>query len=394
MPRPRLPIGQHGTISYTRRGSLWVAHCRMRMNDGTFRQIERSDKSREKARIRLEAHCEHLKARTFGSIDPNTTVDELGAIWLDMKRKAGVSDSTIHNYMLCLDGHIARIGSLALAECTPLILGEFLDSVGRSSGYGAAHTCKSVLGGMFTVATANGAMLHNPVHELRLKRVGGKDSRKSGAIPSGEVRAFLDAVESNELLKCHDEIDLIKVMCACGLRIGEALGLCWDCVDLDERTITIKRIAARVPHVGMKIQEHAKTAASVRTIKTPSWITRLLEFRRLGLESDVIPNPLNLVFPSPLRPGETAYGLRDINRLNLDLSEVRDELGCPGVKITSHTFRKTCASLLHDAGLETLDIADYLGHADTDVTEKVYIARGRNTSKAACALEGLAENAG
>ena len=86
--------------------------------------------------------------------------------------------------------------------------------------------------------------------------------------------------------------------------------------------------------------------------------------------------------------------MRDINRLNLDLSEVRDELGCPGVKITSHTFRKTCASLLHDAGLETLDIADYLGHADPNVTEKVYIARGRNTSKAASVLEGIAENAG
>lgn len=394
MPRPRLPIGQHGTISYTRRGALWVAHCRMRMNDGTFRQIERSDKSREKARIRLEAHCERLKARTFGSIDPNTTVGELGALWLDMKRKAGVSDSTIHNYALCLGGHIARIESLALAECTPLILGEFLDSVERSSGHGAAHTCKAVLSGMFTVATANGAMLHNPVRELRLKRVSGKDSRKSGAIPSGDVRAFLDAVESNELLKSRDDVDLIKVMCACGLRIGEALALCWDCVDLAEGTITIKRTAARVPNVGMQIQEHAKTAASVRTIKTPSWITHLLEFRKLGLESDVIPNPLNLVFPAPLRPRETAYGLRDINRLNVDIAEVRDDLGCPGVRITSHTFRKTCASLLHDAGLETLDIADYLGHADPNVTEKVYIARGRNTAKAAGVLEGLAENDG
>ena len=45
---------------------------------------------------------------------------------------------------------------------------------------------------------------------------------------------------------------------------------------------------------------------------------------------------------------------------------VRDELGMP--EVTSHSFRKTVATLIDDAGLSARIGADHLGHAKVSVT--------------------------
>ena len=55
--------------------------------------------------------------------------------------------------------------------------------------------------------------------------------------------------------------------------------------------------------------------------------------------------------------------------------------------ITSHTFRKTNAAILDDAGLSARQIADQLGHARPSLTMDVYMGRGDTTRAAAVALE-------
>lgn len=40
-----------------------------------------------------------------------------------------------------------------------------------------------------------------------------------------------------------------------------------------------------------------------------------------------------------------------------------------------HTFRRTVASLLHEAGVPIVRIADQLGHADPAMTSRVYLGR-------------------
>jgi integrase len=55
--------------------------------------------------------------------------------------------------------------------------------------------------------------------------------------------------------------------------------------------------------------------------------------------------------------------------------EVREDLGVPDV--TSHSFRKTVATLIDDEGLSARIGADHLGHARVSETLDTYIARGR-----------------
>jgi integrase len=55
--------------------------------------------------------------------------------------------------------------------------------------------------------------------------------------------------------------------------------------------------------------------------------------------------------------------------------------------ITSHTFRKTNATILDDAGLSARQIADQLGHARPSLTQDVYMGRKAKNRAAAAALE-------
>jgi integrase len=50
-----------------------------------------------------------------------------------------------------------------------------------------------------------------------------------------------------------------------------------------------------------------------------------------------------------------------------------------------HTFRRTVATLLHEAGVPLVQIADWLGHADPSFTARKYLGRDLKGDKQALA---------
>ena len=67
--------------------------------------------------------------------------------------------------------------------------------------------------------------------------------------------------------------------------------------------------------------------------------------------------------------------LRDPNNLGKQWRKVRDDLGVP--EVTSHSFRKTIATLIDDEGLSARIGADQLGHSNVSMTQDRYMKRGR-----------------
>jgi integrase len=86
-----------------------------------------------------------------------------------------------------------------------------------------------------------------------------------------------------------------------------------------------------------------------------------------------------VVFPS------SAGTLRDPDNFGKQWREVRDSLGLPDV--SSHSFRKTLATLIDDSGLSARVGADQLGHARPSMTQDVYMSRGRVHAAVAAVLD-------
>ena len=137
--------------------------------------------------------------------------------------------------------------------------------------------------------------------------------------------------------------------------------------DVDDGTFTLKVSGKVIRAAGkglMRIDE-TKTAAGRRTISLPAFAAAVLVTRRslpyLGEQP--------MVFPS------TAGTWRDPDNFRARWREVRNELGVPDA--TSHSFRKTVATLIDDEGLSARIGAEHLGHSRISMTQDKYMARGR-----------------
>jgi integrase len=85
--------------------------------------------------------------------------------------------------------------------------------------------------------------------------------------------------------------------------------------------------------------------------------------------------PDDVVFPSPRGK------LRDPSNTTKALRSALDRAGFEWA--TSHTFRRTAATLMDQRGLTAREIAGQLGHASPSITTDVYMDRRPATTRAA-----------
>ena len=370
MARPRNPIGSHGAIKIDEVApGKYRARTRYRFSDGKLRQVERFSTTGPKAEIALKTALITIEADRGGEIKPTTSLRALGQRFLDAKRDLERSEGTLETYGYAVNAHISkRIGDLSIAEAKPERLQKFLTTVERENGPGAAKNCRSALSGMMGLAVRNGAIAHNPVREL--ERITQRTKKGSTAIPPSELPAFLERVRSDSHLIERDTVDLIEFMLVTGWRVAEACALDATSIDFRAGTATVEAINVRVKGRGIVRQEFPKTEKSGRVTPLTASTLDLLKRRHERLREFT-----SLIFPTPLmRP-------RDPSNTQREIRERREMLGYP--TLSTHSFRKTAATILDKAGLSATEIADYLGHENPSLTQDVYMNTIKGSEKAA-----------
>ena len=151
----------------------------------------------------------------------------------------------------------------------------------------------------------------------------------------------------------EDLPDLARFLLGTGVRIGEAMGVTWDDVDLAKQLVHIRRTVIRVKGVVL-VPEVTKSRAGLRTLQIPAWLVAVLAARR-PQDGGSVP-----VFP------DTGSGFRDRNNIERDFRLVRQ--GTRFEWVVPHTYRKTMATFLDHGGLSARVVADQLGHARISMT--------------------------
>jgi hypothetical protein len=95
---------------------------------------------------------------------------------------------------------------------------------------------------------------------------------------------------------------------------------------------------------------------------------------------------LGPVFP------DTLGGWRDPSNTRRALRGARGSDGFAWV--TSHVFRRTCATILDQSGLSPRAVADQLGHAQVSMTQNFYLGRRIANPGAAAALDAWHDQGG
>lgn len=159
-----------------------------------------------------------------------------------------------------------------------------------------------------------------------------------------------------------DLTDVVIMFAATGARISEVLGIRWADIDLTAKTVTIAGKVNRIPGGGMIRDDFTKTKSD-RTLPLPDFAINMLMARRVAAVSNIY----DAVFP-----GQTGM-LRDPSAVSKQWRRIRTKLKLDWV--TSHTFRKTVATLIDAQGLSARIGADQLGHAQISMTQDKYMGR-------------------
>jgi integrase len=369
--RPPLRIGQHGKI--TRKylgGGVWLARARFRDPDGVTRIVERrgpADEQDAHGKLAEDALVDALNQRRTAG-DSEITLDSriiaLVDQHIDRLEEDGRAVRTIDTYRYCAKLLGKIIAGVRVGEATPARLDAAIRSMRRAHGDVLAVQAKTILKGGLHLAVMANVLAANPIRDVSPMRAKGRP-RGATALTADELRGLLTKLRESEACQRHDLVDPITLFIATGLRISELLGLRW--VDFEDATatLTVTGKVIRAAGQGLMRIDETKTAAGRRTLPLPAFAATVLSARRgvpyFGEQT--------MIFPS------TAGTWRDPDNFRARWREVRQDLGVPDA--TSHSFRKTVATLIDDEGLSARIGADHLGHSRISMTQDKYMARGR-----------------
>ncbi|MFE0027686.1 tyrosine-type recombinase/integrase [Amycolatopsis sp. NPDC059021] len=385
MPRPRLEIGTYGQIRYSPTPNGWRARTLFRDFDGSTPEVERSGKTKGQAAQRLRDAIREWKGSSAGEITRETQLKDVAPVWLDQLRQdveeGKKSPTTITTYESILNRHvIPGVGELRVREATVMRLDRFLGALQRNVGASTAKTARTALSGMLSLAARYDAIDTNPTRDTRRIPINKKRPR---ALNATERAEWLKRLEANEKAVRWDLPDLSRFMMATGVRVGEALATYWEDIDLKAGTVDITHTVVRLKGEGLYRKPQPKSESSLRALPMPSWAVKMLRRKAKAVQDEggTLTGP---IFPS------TTGGLRDPSNVLRVIREIRG--GDHFLWVTSHTFRKTTATALDDAGVATRLIADHLGHARVSMTQDNYLERKVVDPVTAEALEGLLDN--
>jgi integrase len=292
-----------------------------------------------------------------------------GNHWLEQisRPDSGKSRRTIADYTGTWNAYVgggSALGGLTLLQANdPQRLRIFLQGIAESRGTASAKKIKAVLSGVLEYAVENGVLSDNAMRRVRTVKA---------AVPKPTVRDHTRAMTRAErdhviaaayeaaaqgglnprtVRKRQTTADLVAFLAGTGVRIEEARQLRWCDVYLPEARVYIRG---------------TKSQTSDRWLNLPMWLVQRLNQRtdRTGTEG--------LVFASPAHADQPEISWDQSNSSRA----VRGALDAAGLTwAVPHTFRRTVASLLDQAGAPIASIADQLGHADVSMTARVYLGR-------------------
>jgi integrase len=358
-------MGEHGDVVFGREKGRTIAIVQYRDFMGRKRRVKRVADSKAAARrLVLKAVDEALR-RDGGATFTASTRFSVGIDgWLfyveGLVGRGARSPSTLDQYRDTVRRHVRpALGELRLGEVSTPRVDRFLQGILAEKGYATAKLCRTVLSGVCGWLVRQGGLIANPVREVTPLESG--STKQARALDAKQIAGWLSVVDASEYARRWDLPDLIRFMLATGLRIGEALGVCWPDVDLDLGTLNVERTVIRVRGQGLQAKG-LKTHSSARVLMLPDWCVRLLENRRDQIGGDEGP-----IFP------DARGGFRDRNNVARAYRRVRE--GTPYEWVTPHTYRRTVATLLDGGGASARLIADQLGHSRVSMTQDYYMGR-------------------
>ncbi|MFY9089571.1 tyrosine-type recombinase/integrase [Arcobacter aquimarinus] len=293
-----------------------------------------------------------------GELNPNKkipTVEEYMNFSFEL-HKGGRCKSTIYGHQKNYDKYIKGIfGHKSLDKIKASEITLWQNNLQNEYKLSKSYILKirGLLYTMFEDAIENEVIKINPIKKVKTIK-----QTEESKVKRIELTPFRTE-EINQILEVatNQDKNLIAVLFMTGLRIGECIGLTWDCIDFENRTITVKKQV-----VNGLIKDILKTSKSKRIIPIIEPLIPFLESQKM-----ITGNYNSFVFLT-----------KKTNKHYHSAGKIREQIWLPTLKKANveyrnlHQTRGTFISTLISNGEDITYVSKIAGHENVKITLEKY----------------------
>lgn len=329
-----------------------------------------------------------MKAESIG-----LTVKAYAMRWVSIY-KAHLTDGPYNTHVRILNRFCEHegIGLRRMQDIDSIDIQSFYNTAeGKSHSY--ICDMRDTIKGLFKFALADRVIQHDPTIKAKPPK-GKKGTHRAITAQERELISSLD----------HRMRPAAMVMLYAGLRRGEALALDIDRdVDYNAKTITV-RYAVRFPDQQHPVIVDPKTEAGVRTIPLLDVLADELKGKHGLLITDADGNMMTESawsrawesYMCKLSALHNGHAKRWHGKTKQDKTIIAAGGTIPewvDIAVRPHDLRHSYCTMLYDAGVDIKTAQLWMGHADADVTMKIYTHLTEERQKTATAdLENAAKS--
>ena len=305
--------------------------------------------------------AEQRRARDLGentyATNPKMTVAEFLIGWANTQYGPD-QESTQRSYLSVIKNHIEpTIGKIKAAELsTKTVENLFRDMHANGFGAGTIRITRAALSAAYNDAVRLGDLVRNPVRNTKMPNVTANTTKP---LPRADwEKVYLEATKHPRM---HARIEVAGML---GLRPGEALGLKWADLNVDECTLLVERQVQRARGKGLVLKEVKQK--TVRTLKISQETVRILltHKRHQSLNKAKWTKDNKLIFPN------TVGQLGDEKSDRLAFKNLLKDAGVANYQL--YQLRKTAfTTMASSTDLKTL--MEFSGHTQVSTVLNSYV---------------------
>lgn len=280
--------------------------------------------------------------------------------WLNT-HKEQIRPITYELYSLQIEKHIKPFfGSVKLQDLSPFHIQDYYDTK-INSGLSACTVLKhhANIHSCLKYALNLNLIPYNPADRVILP----KKEPFRGSYYNNEQLKQLFKCSKGDILE-----DLIYITALYGLRRSEVLGLKWQAIDFEKKTICICHTGVQ-GYKNMIYTDDTKTHSSYRTLPlTADAENRLLNLKRKQAQ-------YKLMFGNSYKNNDYVFKREDGTLLNGNyvtkhFSDILKNNNLPHIRF--HDLRHSAASMFIALGFSLKEVQEFLGHSNISTTADIY----------------------